>query len=690
MISPDSQNIRTMPSGPFQGHPLVSWKRSIRSLNKDNLNPIFSSLVKETDILIDNFSLQGKWWILSVPPEAIQSTELISQIRWSNKDHVHLLLRLQFQHPVLALRQQNDRVIQHEVSDIVLTVNPHEAVGQQTDPRKDGIHTHTFRILPTEKFLKKIRQSPDVHFFSWKLSFSEKEKTKLLSQFAKDSEKYAGKDLFFYTDKNCSFYLWNSLIHILSVRKNSEAQTTEEWQKLSKRGKWGVLLAKKLSLQPQPSYFFSQFYEWKKEVYQSLEDFIEINTPENFPTPRNINLEISPKRNTFLKALYDNSLIDENWLPYFLGDKLLVGEIIEKYLGPSHEKFHLKSRGIIHLLSENYCINQNSGELVMSKAQVLDVFKKEFPKDFIVKRVMDANSGASRIFSSDEFIDDIFSKKSQIYKPHHLMTPYYNEKYEKYAITTGESYFAMGRIERTRISKNSSYEGEDIEYRSHSLSQHVVIGGSQNRWDHFDNSTVISEIQNFIGQFIKTMPLGFFWRQAFSFDVAAQPHGAKSIVEINTNRGINKHWSDFLRDPRIIGSHVRTIEKHWNWSFQGVGGLLLRKGLGNIKNHIINEILYYNWKMQNEEFDPEYVIFSLKKQNTKLLQEALQFSKYPTSKTTEYLDQLAEFSSRYINKVSKVSDVESSEWRDLCQWLYDLEPETKLHTSFKQRLEEFL
>jgi len=662
-----------MPEGPHKGKPLVLRKRPVQSTELHDLKPQLSSELASDAILVNPFPMDGHWWVLGVPPDGIESLELISQITWSNKDHMHLLLRYQLKTPALAVRFEGGQVVKVLVSDFMLTVNPHEAQGQSTNPRVDGIHTHAFRVIPTQKFLKSVRASSDGYFFSWKLHMSAEEKAKVLNNFIADSDTHSGHHLFTYEDLNCSYFLWKSLMKSLNLFKTSSESSRKTWIQLSRRGKWGVELAKQLQLAPEPSYFFSNFMDWKKETYKALDDFIAINSPENFPIPKGQQLQVPPKRNPLIRALCEKGLVDHHWLPYFLGDKLLFGELVERSLGGKRGySYHPKSRGILDLLFKNNFLDARTGKLKASKESVRQALQKEFPEGYVVKRVIDANSGRTGILNPEEFLLDLFSKTPQTYQPRHLATPFTGKQYSKHAVVTGERFFAMGKVPGTRWSNENTQLGEQSEYRVHSFSQSVVQGAVQNRWDHFENAHVAQESMEFVQNFMACLPSGLFWRQAFSFDVANLGDGEKRIIEMNTNRGRVKPWSDFLRDPRVLGAYVTSAERIYGCCFQGQSGQILREGLGNIKNHIVSEVLYFDWKMGNESYDMNFISDCLQKENLGFLERLNRYRNAPEETSSKYLESFRGFAEDYASMVLSLRNDPETTWKKLRTWATDL------------------
>ena len=57
--------------------------------------------------------------------------------------------------------------------------------------------------------------------------------------------------------------------------------------------------------------------------------------------------------------------------------------------------------------------------------------------------------------------------------------------------------------------------------------------------------------------------------------------GGFRIVEINTNRGEEMHWSGSLHTPSTLKKHLLHIEEKFSWQFKGLNALLMRWGLAN-------------------------------------------------------------------------------------------------------------
>ena len=662
------ETIQFMPAGPLRGQPLVVNKRSVSALSVEQLPNQCQQIFANCDSIVENYRYAGQWWYLGFCERNISRIELLQQINWNRREHIHLLIRVIFSQPAAIARVRTDgRVVFDTTNDMILTITPHEAVGENTSGRRNDVHTVAYRALATKKFLKSMRRSPQAHFFATELTLDQWQRRRVVANFLAASAANAGQIMFNYHEQNCSSLLWQTIIPALGNRLSSPSDETRI-QTLVQRGRFATETARVLGLQPRPSYFFADPSEWQVETIAAIRNYIEFNTPENQPASRNIEVRVAPKRNPVLQAIYRHNLVDHQWLPYFLGDKLLMAQLIRGYLKNSnYAKIQPKAVGVIDFLKQNQLVDSVSGRATIDEARLRVALLQTFPNGFVVKKTMDHGSDRGNIFCEEEFIADLLSAHPQTYRQQHWRQPLSGDQFGSPAPASGERYFLMEKIAGTRLSSADGEAGERSEYRLHSFARDVLPTATQNRWDHFTDRGEVQSSNLLLAEMLNALPLGLTWRQAYSFDVALQPSGGFRLIEVNTNRGRPKFWSDFLRDPQVLAAHVQLFEQQYGWQFLGESGELLRSGLGNITNHIVNDVLYFEEKVNTAPFNREFVLDYLKRQNVALLEQAKNYSG-SEPQTAAYLNELREFADGYVARVSELGSLSGNSWRQLCRW----------------------
>ncbi|MEM7645289.1 MAG: hypothetical protein AAF203_00135, partial [Pseudomonadota bacterium] len=169
------------------------------------------------------------------------------------------------------------------------------------------------------------------------------------------------------------------------------------------------------------------------------------------------------------------------------------------------------------------------------------------------------------------------------------------------------------------------------------------------------------------------MPEGFSWRQGFSFDIFIEPDGTHKIIEINTNRGRAKFWSDFLRDPEILGAHVRLIQELFGWQYKGASGEILAKNLGNLVNHILSDLIYFDDLTKKGDFDSEFILYNINERNVFLLNELEPYFESAEESSKNYVSDMKEFASGYRLHQRNVKSIGDRAWTQLCSWARSFE-----------------
>ncbi len=252
-------------------------------------------------------------------------------------------------------------------------------------------------------------------------------------------------------------------------------------------------------------------------------------------------------RNAFLKVVYAAGLVEASEFSAHCADKLLFARFIESIL--PNGSIHPKTRGVKELLPN-----------------LAENIHREF-RDPLVKPVASMGSDGKGIYFS---IDDFLQKYSA--DPEFFLV----EEISPLTgiLSSGEKFLIQEKV--------GQREGE---YRLHSLEGRVVRGATFTRWDHDWNEEKFSAAENALQQFLDQLPSWFTARQAWSFDLMESDSGFW-IVEVNTNRGRQKHWSGDLVNPDTLRAYAEHVQKFYGAKFLSAGAQKLLNGEASAEQYV--------------------------------------------------------------------------------------------------------
>jgi hypothetical protein len=262
---------------------------------------------------------------------------------------------------------------------------------------------------------------------------------------------------------------------------------------------------------------------------------------QRFVNPFNQDIEIQcePTRNGFLKELYKHGLVEATEFSAHCSDKLCFAKMIE-FLLPENT-FHPKSRGIRELLPN-----------------VKEQISKEFLNPLVKPVASMGSNGEGIYFDINSFYLD-FSKDSEkflIQEPSPLSGIF----------SSGERFMVQEKVGH-----------KEYEYRLHSLEGRVVSGATFTRWDQDWVLEKFLRAEKSLQEFLDLLPAWFTARQAWSFDLI---EGSEKfyLVEVNTNRGRQKHWSGDLVNPDTLQAYAIHLEKFYGARFVSEGAKKIYAG----------------------------------------------------------------------------------------------------------------
>ncbi len=334
----------------------------------------------------------------------------------------------------------------------------------------------------------------------------------------------------------------------------------------------------------QDSYYHghTDLISYQKAVMNSLIETIDQKSLRSFPPPTDVTAKVRATRNDFLKVLYESQMVEADTLSLALSDKMIVAELLKHYLGDKYLDYHPKTYGLVSFLAKYKLINPNTGEVEASKSEIEDVLRQEFPGGFIIKPTTGWSSKGRTFFKDpDEVVEFLTKGNPELYESDHYLSAFFSDAVD--ATVSGERFIIQATLGLSEGLKPKDSQAESLrEFRSHSLWGNFVPDGTKGRWiGARPDKTLKNDVARFLQDFLDSLPKGLRQGQAWSYDILEIEKGKYSIVEVNTNRGKEGHWSGSLHNPKIIGAYVRHLEKTYSWKFKSFSGVLLRWDMSN-------------------------------------------------------------------------------------------------------------
>jgi hypothetical protein len=265
-------------------------------------------------------------------------------------------------------------------------------------------------------------------------------------------------------------------------------------------------------------------------------------------------VEIRARRNDLLNWLYQSQIVEASMLSAHLADKLFFANAIKTYAAQAYLKFHPRSEGLQRYLEKE-----------SFKADI----QKDFPKGFIVKPVGSMNSDGNNLLVDESFFTAVKNNP------------------EGFFLKTKERCGLTGLFssnERFLIQEKVGTKAE--EYRLHTLEERVVLGATYTRWNQkWDHSNFVAA-EKALQDFLQELPPFLTSRQAWSVDLMGSKDLGFKIIEINTNRGKQGHWSGDLEIPDTLAAYAKHLELHYGAKFMGEEGRKLLQGEANQEKYL--------------------------------------------------------------------------------------------------------
>lgn len=382
-----------------------------------------------------------------------------------------------------------------------------------------------------------------------------------------------------------------------------------------------IALAAELGILQGPVYPVGDASNYPDFLVQQLLRHMENLGPAKYPAPPTIS--VKPKRNPFLAQFFSTGFFRADWLSYHLGDKLLAGKLIAARLGGDS----LKVMGVKELLTREGLVHPETGEWQASREELHSALKKNFPRGFVLKAAMAFGSKSGTFFHQEDVIlDALHGPKAIAYQPEEFSAPFQPPaEFLPFAFSSGERFFLMEKVQGTALAGDSE-EGRASEIRAHSVEGRCIADAIFARWDGKVNTdTMRPHVVQFVEHFLGRMPEGFRRQQVYAYDLFVPASGPIQILEINTNRGRVKLWSDYLRYPSVLAAHAKHLEQHYGWKFPGSDGEALLSGFSNVVNYVRGDFVYMLLDEDSGGKQRDFWQQEILKKNVSLMQKAMAF-----------------------------------------------------------------
>lgn len=263
------------------------------------------------------------------------------------------------------------------------------------------------------------------------------------------------------------------------------------------------------------------------------------------PAPRNLGeAEIAPTRNALLKWLYAKGVVEASLYSGHLSDKLFCYQLINDAL-PGHP-----------LLARSCSVSEIGRDAAERRAR--------FPAGYVVKPTGEMDSNGQNLFLDGE---DFFAQGNS--RPEtEVVNPITG------LVSSGEKFFAQENL--------GAREGE---LRLHTLEAEVIPGATFTRWDTDWDLPKFAQAEAALRDFLSALPTWLTARQAWSVDLMEKKDGSFGIVEINTNRGLERQWSGDMMNPDVMQAYVLHLEASYGAKFLGESGELFRSAKADLAKY---------------------------------------------------------------------------------------------------------
>ncbi len=301
---------------------------------------------------------------------------------------------------------------------------------------------------------------------------------------------------------------------------------------------------------------------------------------------RELALKSSATKGGFLQALYSHRLVEASWATEMLSDKRIVSEVLTRELGPEKaQRYYPKTLGLREFLSAHGFIDAK-GEIKKEEAETIEAaLYQEFPAGFIARvavGVAPSETTQGLFKDTDAFMVELMRPGTAIYHPSHANTAVSSHLLGG-QVTSGEAVVLQENLTAWADAKKPLKIKYYQEVRVHTYEGEIVAGAIPARWvqKNLLSKTQSQAAENFVQEFLASLPQSVLARQAWGVDVAVFDNGEMRINDIVTNHGQRVAWSSYLEQPRVIEAYANHFDKIAGIHFVGFSGWLINHGFAN-------------------------------------------------------------------------------------------------------------
>ncbi len=301
---------------------------------------------------------------------------------------------------------------------------------------------------------------------------------------------------------------------------------------------------------------------------------------------RDIQIEASATKASFLEQLYRHQLVEATWPSEMLADKRLFGEVLVRELGAEKAaRFFPKTLGLREFLVQGKFLDAG-GQIKKSQAEEIEMaLYEEFPSGFVVRAAVGVapQETTKGLYSdTDQFLVELMKPETALYQPSHSQSAVSSHILGG-AVASGEAVVLQENLTAEADSEKPLKRKFFQEVRVHTYEGKVVSDAVPARWVQRELLTTeeIEKAEAFVQEFLSALPITLTARQAWGIDVAVFDNGEMKINDVVTNRGAKIAWSSYLEQPRVLEAYAKHLESISGVHFTGLSGWLIRHGFAN-------------------------------------------------------------------------------------------------------------
>lgn len=299
-------------------------------------------------------------------------------------------------------------------------------------------------------------------------------------------------------------------------------------------------------------------------------------------------VDTSSNRQQFIASLYNRGVVDASWSSEMMADKLIMARLLDRELGARAKIYYPKTLGLREFLVRRNLVDK-SGNVIRNGDQIEAALHEEFPMGYVVRPavgVAPQETLRGLYPEADQFIVALLAPQSPLYNSQHFHQPVISHILND--IASGEAVVIQESIVGSADAHKPLKQRQLRDVRVHTFEGRVVENSVPDRWAKGGSKTSEADAhraQEFVADFLKSLPMSLVNRQAWAVDVGLADNGEMRVMDIVTNCGNPGTWSGSLDQPKVLGAYARHFESYYGIRFAGMSGTLLRHNFGNYASY---------------------------------------------------------------------------------------------------------